>query len=80
MNEIKAGPVAVATKALLTLMYGVPILWIVVTSLKSSADVFDRGSTFLFTRTLDACAVSQPSCSPMSRSTEKTPFLALGPG
>ncbi len=32
------------------------------------------------TRTDDACAVSQPSCSPMSRSTEKTPFLALGPG
>ena len=58
MNEIKAGPVAVATKALLTLMYGVPILWIVVTSLKSSADVFDRGSTFLFTPTLDAYADS----------------------
>ncbi len=32
------------------------------------------------TRTLDACAVSQPSCSPMSSRTENTPFLALGPG
>ena len=32
------------------------------------------------TRTDDAWAVIQPSCSPMSSSTEKTPFLALGPG
>ncbi|GCD19668.1 hypothetical protein CTKZ_12300 [Cellulomonas algicola] len=32
------------------------------------------------TRTEDACAVSQPSCSPMSRSTEKMPFFADGPG
>lgn len=54
MNEIKAGPVATAVKALLTLMYGVPILWIVITSFKSSGDVFDRASTFVFTPTLDA--------------------------
>ena len=32
------------------------------------------------TRTDEACAVIQPSCSPMSSSTENTPFLALGPG
>ena len=45
---VKAGPVAVVAKILLTLMYGVPILWILLTSLKSSDDVFDPGRTFLF--------------------------------
>ncbi|QCB94409.1 carbohydrate ABC transporter permease [Cellulomonas shaoxiangyii] len=58
MNEVKAGPVAVATKALLTLMYGVPIVWILITSIKSSADVFDRSATFVFTPTLDAYAAA----------------------
>src|SRR6187399_1127090 len=32
------------------------------------------------TRTEEAWAVIQPSCSPMSSSTENTPFLADGPG
>lgn len=45
---VKAGPVAVAAKILLTLMYGVPILWILLTSVKSSDDVFDPSRTFLF--------------------------------
>lgn len=43
-----AGPVAVAVKILLTLMYGVPILWIVLTSFKSSQDVFDPGAALVF--------------------------------
>jgi multiple sugar transport system permease protein len=54
MNQSKTGPVAAATKTLLTLMYGVPILWILLTSFKSPADVFDRGATFLFRPTLSA--------------------------
>lgn len=41
-----AGPVNTAVKVLLTLAYGVPILWIVLTSFKTSADVF--GSAFVF--------------------------------
>ncbi|GIG36978.1 carbohydrate ABC transporter permease [Cellulomonas pakistanensis] len=45
---VKAGPAAVAAKVLLTLMYGVPILWILLTSVKSSDDVFDPSRTFLF--------------------------------
>lgn len=45
---VKAGPVAVAAKILLTGMYGVPILWILLTSVKSSDDVFDPSRTFLF--------------------------------
>ncbi|NHT16396.1 carbohydrate ABC transporter permease [Cellulomonas sp. IC4_254] len=45
---VKAGPLAVAAKVLLTLMYGVPILWILLTSVKSSDDVFDPSRTFLF--------------------------------
>lgn len=45
---VKAGPVAVLGKILLTAMYGIPILWIVLTSFKASGDVFDPGRTFLF--------------------------------
>lgn len=45
---VKAGPLAIVAKALLTLMYGVPILWILLTSVKSSDDVFDPSRTFLF--------------------------------
>ena len=47
--KLTAGPVAVTVKALLSLMYGVPILWIVLTSFKSSTDVFNTGSSmFVF--------------------------------
>lgn len=46
--SVKAGPLAVAAKILLTLMYGVPIVWILLTSVKSSDDVFDPSRTFLF--------------------------------
>lgn len=52
----KAGPVAVTVKLLLTLMYGVPILWIVLTSFKSSADVIGTSSSFLFRPTTAAYA------------------------
>jgi multiple sugar transport system permease protein len=50
----KAGPVNTLIKVLLTLMYGVPILWIVLTSFKNSADVFTTQSTFLFKPTVQA--------------------------
>ena len=43
-----AGPATNLIKVLLTLMYGVPILWIVLTSFKSSADVFGSQSSFAF--------------------------------
>ena len=41
-------------KVALTLAYGVPLLWIVLTSLKEPRAIFDPGSTFLFTPTLAA--------------------------
>lgn len=50
----KAGPVAVATKVLLSLMYGVPILWIVLTSFKSSSDVIGTSGSLLFRPTTEA--------------------------
>lgn len=50
----KAGPVATLTKALLSLVYGVPLLWIVLTSFKSPAEVFGTQSSFLFRPTLAA--------------------------
>ena len=43
-----AGPVTIVVKALLTLLYGVPIVWIVLTSFKSRQDVFGTQSTFIF--------------------------------
>lgn len=41
-----AGPINIAIKVLLTLLYGVPLLWIVLTSLKGSSDVF--ATAFIF--------------------------------
>lgn len=49
-----AGPVNVLVKLLLTALYGVPMLWIVLTSLKSSAEVFSAESIFFFTPQLSA--------------------------
>ncbi|MFD1507266.1 carbohydrate ABC transporter permease [Georgenia yuyongxinii] len=44
----KAGLVTGAIKILLAIMYGIPLLWIILTSFKSSADVFASDATFLF--------------------------------
>ncbi|MBO1752641.1 carbohydrate ABC transporter permease [Actinotalea sp. BY-33] len=49
-----AGPVLTAWKALLTVMYGLPILWIVLTSFKSSGDVFSTSSALIFSPTTEA--------------------------
>src|SRR5699024_11834091 len=43
-----AGPVAGALKILFVLLYGVPLVWIVLTSLKNRSDMFEAGSAFLF--------------------------------
>jgi len=42
------GPIAITVKSLLTLMYGVPILWIVLTSFKSPSDVFNTQASIVF--------------------------------
>ena len=49
-----AGPVLIVWKALLTVMYGLPILWIVLTSLKSSRDVFSTSAALVVTPTTEA--------------------------
>src|SRR5699024_2572365 len=54
----KASLGEILIKVLLTLLYGVPLLWIVLTSLKPSSLVFDRGSMFVFTPTLAAYTIS----------------------
>lgn len=43
-----AGPVNIAVKVLLTLLYGVPLLWILLTSLKDSSDVFSSETALIF--------------------------------
>ncbi|MGM7666002.1 carbohydrate ABC transporter permease [Microbacterium sp. A93] len=50
----KFEPVAGPLRIVLLLIYAVPILFIVLTSLKSSSDVISSQSSFLFTPTLDA--------------------------
>lgn len=49
----KAGPIAILMKALLTLIYGLPLIWIVLTSFKSSSDIMDS-SNFFFRPTITA--------------------------
>ncbi|MCB2177942.1 MAG: carbohydrate ABC transporter permease [Actinomycetales bacterium] len=53
MNR-RSGPVVAGVKVLLTLMYGLPILWIVLTSFKSSADVVGTQSSIFFRPVLTA--------------------------
>lgn len=50
----RTGPVVGAIRMLLTLVYGVPLLWIVLTSFKSSEAVFDTEQAFVFTPTTTA--------------------------
>lgn len=47
-------PVAALSRGLLYLIYGVPVLWIVLTSLKNPGDVVSEKAAFFFTPTLDA--------------------------
>lgn len=47
-------PISGPARILLLVAYGVPIAWIVTTSLKSPADVLSGGAFFLFEPTLDA--------------------------
>jgi len=47
-------PVATPLRAVLFLIYGIPLLWIVLTSLKSPSDVISSQSSFVFRPTLDA--------------------------
>ncbi|WP_382308154.1 carbohydrate ABC transporter permease [Herbiconiux sp. UC225_62] len=47
-------PVAFAMRIVLFLVYGIPILWIVLTSLKNSSDVLSDSAAFVFAPTLDA--------------------------
>ena len=54
--SLRAGLGETLIKILLTLLYGVPLLWIVLTSLKPSSLVFDKSSMFVFAPTLDAYA------------------------
>lgn len=49
-------PVASTVRFVLFVMYGIPILWILTTSLKQPGEVISRGSSLLFVPTLDAYA------------------------
>jgi multiple sugar transport system permease protein len=51
-----SGPVSLVLRIFFLLMYGIPIIWIVITSLKAQGDVENAGKLFIFTPTLDAYA------------------------
>ena len=46
-------PVAFTVRLLLYLLYGLPLLWIVLTSLKSQSEVLSSRASLLFTPTRD---------------------------
>jgi len=52
--KTKAGPVVIVVRVVLGLLFGVPLLWIVLTSFKSSADVLSTQSSLLFKPTTAA--------------------------
>lgn len=47
-------PLAVLSRVLLFLIYGVPVLWILLTSIKNPGDVLSDKAAFFFTPTIDA--------------------------
>lgn len=51
---VRTGPVTFLVKLGLTLLYGIPLVWIVLTSLKDSSDVFAPESALLFEPTFEA--------------------------
>lgn len=53
-RRVPATPVAGALRILLFLLYAVPLLWIVLTSLKSPTDVIGSQASLLFRPTIDA--------------------------
>lgn len=54
MASPRRTPVATSVRALLFVVYAVPLVWIVLTSFKSSGDVFGQGIGLVFEPTLDA--------------------------
>lgn len=57
-RKLFASPVAGGLRIVLFLMYAVPLLWIVLTSLKSPSDVIGSQSSLLFRPTIDAYVVA----------------------
>jgi multiple sugar transport system permease protein len=50
----EGGPVVLLFRILLGLIYGVPVLWIIVTSLKGQGDVLSDSAMFVFAPTVEA--------------------------
>src|SRR3954451_21452107 len=63
MTRRRREPLAFTIRTLLYLIYGLPLLWIVLTSLKSQGDVLSSQASIVFRPTLDAyrAAVADPA-------------------
>ncbi|MFF2051241.1 carbohydrate ABC transporter permease [Leifsonia sp. NPDC058194] len=70
-------PVAFGIRVVLYLLYGLPLLWIVLTSLKSQGDVLGTQSSFLFQPTIDAYreALADPQ---LAGSMRQSAIVAVG--
>ncbi|MFB7892818.1 carbohydrate ABC transporter permease [Microbacterium sp. NPDC056044] len=70
-------PVAFTVRLLLYLLYGLPLLWIVLTSLKSQSEVLSSRASLLFTPTLDAyaSALADPQ---LGASMQQSAIIAVG--
>lgn len=53
-THVGSGKVALTTRALLAVLYAVPLAWIVLTSFKSARDVLDPAKAIVFEPTLEA--------------------------
>lgn len=54
VRRLGAGPVATAIRAVFTVIYVVPLLWILLTSFKQSKDVLNPSKAIFFSPTVDA--------------------------
>jgi len=63
VTRTRREPVAFTIRTLLYLLYGLPLLWILLTSLKSSGEVLSSQASFVFRPTLDAYrgAIADPA-------------------
>jgi multiple sugar transport system permease protein len=70
-------PVAFAIRIMLYVIYGLPLLWIVLTSLKSQSEVLTSQASLLFTPTLDAyaAAIADPA---LGDSLRQSAIISIG--
>lgn len=73
----RSGPVAAVFRFVLFLVYGIPVLWILITSVKSPGDVLAQGAMFVFRPTFDAYVAAFQG-QQLAAAALQSLFIALG--